>query len=96
VKAARAASPNRQTHRRRTTTRTPSDDGDESPWARKSLPDLEDLIIETEDRIAALEDEFADPDVYRDAERARRLRAEHERLRTDLAEMNRVWESFDR
>ena len=96
AEAAKSTSPSRQTRRRRGTTRTPSEGEAESPWARKSLPDLEDLIIETEERIAALEDEFADPDVYRDAERARRLRAEHERLRADLVEMNRAWESYER
>jgi ATP-binding cassette subfamily F protein 3 len=64
-----------------------------SPWARKSLSDLEAIIMETEERIAALEDQFTNEDVYRDADRARSLRAEYDRLRTDLEEMNQLWEN---
>ena len=64
----------------------------DSRWARKSLEDLETLIMETESRIAALEEGFSDEAVYRDAERARALRAEYDRLRRDLSEMNEVWE----
>ncbi|MBN1344211.1 MAG: ABC-F family ATP-binding cassette domain-containing protein [Phycisphaerae bacterium] len=65
----------------------------DSPWARKSLDDLEAVIMETEERIAALERQFENEAVYRDAERARGLRDEYNRLRGDLEEMLRVWES---
>ncbi len=65
---------------------------DESPWARKSLEDLEALIVQAEERLAELDVDFASEETYRDAERARGLRAEYDRLQAELEEMNRVWE----
>ncbi len=94
--AARAAAkgrPSGRGRRRSKSTASAVRETIDSPWARKSLDDLESIIMETEDRIAELDREFANEDVYRDAERARTLRIEYDRLRADLDEMNRVWEA---
>jgi len=78
--------------RRRRPARGTTEPVPDSPWAHKSLGALEDEIVATEERVTVLERDFADEAVYRDADRARNLRIEYDRLRADLAEMNRVWE----
>jgi len=71
-----------------------AEDGDNSPYASWSLERLEETIIEREEQLAEVERQFADPAVYRDADRARSLRTEANRLRTELAELNTAWESY--
>ena len=66
---------------------------DDSPYASWSLEQLEEAIIEREERLAELEGQFADPNVYRDADRARALRAQANQLRAELADLNAAWES---
>ena len=66
---------------------------DDSPYASWSLQQLEEAIIEREQRLAEVEGRFADPAVYRDADRARALRAQANQLRTELADLNAAWES---
>jgi ATP-binding cassette subfamily F protein 3 len=66
---------------------------DDSPYASWSLEQLEEAIIEREQRLAEVEGRFADPAVYRDADRARALRAQANQLRTELADLNAAWES---
>jgi len=75
----------------RRTGRPDAQDND-SPYASWSLGQLEDAIIEREEQLANLEMQFADPAVYRDADKARMLRGESERLRAELAEINAEWE----
>ena len=64
-----------------------------SPYASWSLAKLEEAIIEQEERLARTEEQFADPNVYRDADRARALRAEVEALRATLTDLNTEWEA---
>ncbi len=68
-------------------------EGDDSHYARWSLERIEETIIEREGQLANLELRFADPAVYRDAERARGLQAEVQKLRSELAELNAAWET---
>jgi len=72
--------------------RSATTDGDEGPYARWSIDDLEEAIIEREQRLADLDMQFADPSVYRDAERSRSLQAEAQSLRSELAQLNAAWE----
>ena len=89
-----AAAPVRRPDRRRPkkTGRTTGSQ-DDSPYASWSLQKIEDAIIEREQRLEQTERQFADPNVYRNAERARSLRAEAEALRAELATLNAVWEA---
>jgi ATP-binding cassette, subfamily F, member 3 len=64
-----------------------------SPYGSWSLSRLEEEIIARERRLAEAEGQFADPDVYRDAERARGLRTEVESLRAELRALNTEWEA---
>ncbi len=64
------------------------------PRRRHSLEELEQKIIEREERMAQLEREMADPAHARDHERLRRLGLEHERCAAELAELNAEWESW--
>ncbi|MBN1492170.1 MAG: ABC-F family ATP-binding cassette domain-containing protein [Phycisphaerae bacterium] len=66
---------------------------DDSPFARWSLQRIEDAIIDHEERLAEAERQFADPAVYRDADRARTLRNEVAVLREELADLNGAWEA---
>ena len=88
----------RKQARRSTRTRTkrlPSGEvvEDDSPYASWSTDRIEGEIIEKETALGELEQQFADPEIYRDAERARSLKAESERLRAELAELNAAWEA---
>jgi ATP-binding cassette subfamily F protein 3 len=66
--------------------------GDEGPYARWSIEDLEEAIIDCEQKLSDLDMQFADPAVYRDADRSRTLQAEAQTLRTELAQLNSAWE----
>jgi hypothetical protein len=57
-----------------------------------ALEELEAFIMEREERIAAFETKFADPNVYRDGEGIVRLREEFETLKRELAEAQAAWE----
>ena len=65
----------------------------DSPYAGWSLQKLEDAIIEREQRLADTESLFADPGVYRDADKARSLRAQADALRAELSALNVEWEA---
>jgi len=91
--AEEAARAPRKSVRRAKGTSVAGESDEESPHARKPLYQLEDDIIAAEERIAQIEREFTDEAVYRDGERARQLRAEYDRLRAELVEMNRYWEA---
>jgi ATP-binding cassette subfamily F protein 3 len=78
---------------RQTVKRTPpTPDESASPWASWSIGRLEEEIIDREEKLARTEATFGDPAVYRDAERARGLRAEVELLRVELEALNAEWE----
>ena len=67
---------------------------DEGPYARWSVDELEEAIIDREQRLAELEVQFADPAVYRDGERSRTLQAEAQAIRDELTQLNLVWEQY--
>ncbi len=69
----------------------PPSDEPASPFAASSLGRLEQEIMDREEKLAATEAMFADPAVYRDAERAKALRGEVESLRAELAALNAEW-----
>ncbi len=78
---------------RQTVKRTPpTSEEPASPWASWSVGRLEEEIIDREEKLARTEAMFADPAVYRDAERARGLRVEVESLRGELEALNAEWE----
>jgi ATP-binding cassette subfamily F protein 3 len=86
------ASRPRGTPRRGRTSQRASEAQDTSPYARMSLHHLEQEIIAREERLAEIERDFVNETIYRDGDRVRDLRAEHARLKAELAEMNRYWE----
>jgi hypothetical protein len=57
------------------------------------LEEVEGAIVERESQLEEAEARFADPEIYRDADRTRELRAAADALRGELAELNRVWEA---
>lgn len=59
---------------------------------RMSLRQLEEAIIEKEEQLEQVQFEFANREVYRDAERIRQLRGTHSRLEDQLAKLNAQWE----
>ncbi len=65
-----------------------------SRYDAMSIEQLEELIIEWEARIDALNARFADGSVYRDPEAPRRLQAELETARAELTEIEAQW--YDR
>ncbi|MBU0640696.1 MAG: ABC-F family ATP-binding cassette domain-containing protein [Planctomycetes bacterium] len=62
-----------------------------SPFDRLSLSKLEALIMEHEERIAAVHARFADPVVYQDGNAVIRLRRELAMLREELAAAEDAW-----
>ena len=55
---------------------------------------MEEAIIEHEQRLADLDMQFADPAVYKDAERSRTLQADAAALRAEIARLNAAWEAL--
>ena len=66
---------------------------DDSPYARWSLEELEEAIIQREARLAETEERFADPEVCRDPEKARALHQLVRTLREELQALNAAWEA---
>jgi ATPase subunit of ABC transporter with duplicated ATPase domains len=66
-----------------------------SPLARLSTEDLEEKIITLEEKRTALQFDLARPEVYRDAERTREIRAEIEQLERELAALEAEYEMRD-
>ncbi len=69
-----------------------AEDGKTSPYADWSLARLEDAIETHEQELGAVEHQFADPDIARDVERMKSLRAEAKRIRQELKDLNAEWE----
>ena len=91
--AAVAANDGRRARRRGPSRdRKPAKSDDTSPYASWSLKQLEETIMEREDHLSETEKKFADPDVYKDADRARALRGVADTLRAELADLNAAWE----
>jgi len=83
----------RGTPRRRQQSGTDSVTEDDAPYAGFSLAQIEQAIIGREEELADAEARFADPELYRDPELARALRAKCEQWRAELADLNTAWES---
>ena len=66
----------------------------DGPYARWSLEELEEAIMDREAKLAELDRQFADPAVYKDADRSRTLQAEAQALRAELAQLNAAWETL--
>lgn len=90
--AAAANDGNRPRRSQRSRDRKPTKPDDTSPYASWSLKRLEEAIMEREDHLSNTEMKFADPDVCKDAERARALRGVADTLRAELADLNAAWE----
>jgi hypothetical protein len=73
-------------------TRATATGGDEGPYARWSIDELEEAIIDCEQKLSDLDMQFADPEVYRNADRSRSLQADSQALRNELAQLNAAWE----
>ncbi|UCD30137.1 MAG: ABC-F family ATP-binding cassette domain-containing protein, partial [Planctomycetota bacterium] len=67
---------------------------DDSPYATWSLDEIEEAIMKREDQLAETEQQFADPDIFRDPQRARSLRMEANNLRDELTDLNKAWETM--
>jgi ATP-binding cassette subfamily F protein 3 len=63
-----------------------------SPYDRLSIDELEALVIEHEERLAAIHLRFADPEVYRGPERLAELREEAEATERELAVVDAAWQ----
>jgi len=67
------------------------DDGSYAGW---SIDDLEEAIIDREQKLAEMEAQFAAPEVYKDADRSRSLQSQAQALRTELDQLNAAWEGL--
>ncbi|MEW6250222.1 MAG: ABC-F family ATP-binding cassette domain-containing protein [Planctomycetota bacterium] len=62
-----------------------------SPLARLTTAELETYIAEHEQKLAAVQERFGDAEVYRDPAALAQLRADYERLKTELTEAEEIW-----
>ncbi len=62
-----------------------------SPYAKLKLEELEQRIMDREDRITALNARFGEADVYRDAGQVAALRSELAAIQQELAELEQAW-----
>ncbi|MCA9249732.1 MAG: ABC-F family ATP-binding cassette domain-containing protein [Phycisphaerae bacterium] len=56
-----------------------------------SVEQIEELVIECEERLTAANERFASPEVYRDPERMAQLRQTIDAIRAELEELEYVW-----
>ncbi len=68
--------------------------GEDGPYAGWSIERIEDAIIEREQQLAETETQFADPAVYKDADRSRTLQTQAAALRAELEQLNAAWETL--
>ncbi len=59
--------------------------------AQLNHKELESRIMKTENEIEAIDGELADPDVYRDGEKVRRLQAKRDKLQARLIPLEEEW-----
>ena len=64
-----------------------------SRFGKLSLEELEKRIMDHESRIATIQEQFGDAEVYRDRSKLDELNRELETLKADLAELHAEWES---
>ena len=78
----------------RETRRTDKDDAPKRKrkFPYRKVPDLEADIAIAEDRLAALQQELSNPDIYRDGQRAKEVRQEYEEVESQLAQLFEHWE----
>ncbi len=84
---------NRQRQKQKAKSKADTQSSNDAPYARWSLARLEEEIIEREEQVAAVEHQFSDPNIYRDAERAKALRQQVDLLRAELSALNAAWEA---
>ncbi len=61
-------------------------------YDRMSIEDIEQLIIEREEQLAAMEARFGEESTYRDPQRREALQTDYDTLKAELAELNLAWE----
>ncbi|RMH54077.1 MAG: hypothetical protein D6685_15080, partial [Bacteroidetes bacterium] len=61
---------------------------------RKALKEVEAKVLAHEERQAELEAALADPDVYQDGDRARRLTLDYEAVQAELETLYARWETL--
>jgi ATP-binding cassette subfamily F protein 3 len=59
--------------------------------AKISQESLEARIVTTESKLADLDRELADPDIYRDGQKVRKLQSQRERLQSELSPLEAEW-----
>ena len=64
-----------------------------SQFWKLSVDELEAKIMESETRIAQIQEKFAAPDVYQNRSKLDALNKQLEQLKSDLAELEAEWES---
>ena len=63
-----------------------------SPLERLSQEKLDASIMATEQKLADVDKELADPDVYRDSDRVKSLQDQRETLQGELTPLESEWE----
>jgi len=64
----------------------------QSPYDSLSIDDIEAMVIEHEEKLAALQDRFGDPAVLKDPDALGELKEETEHVEQELAELDRAWQ----
>ena len=64
-----------------------------SKFDKLSVEELEALIMQREEQVAALNKRFADPEIYKEPDRLATLKNEFDVLKAELAEIEAAWEA---
>ncbi len=89
---AREATPRRQLRSKEGTKGGGKDRSGPSPYDRMSIDEIEALVIEREAGLAAVNERFGDPEVYKDAKTLADLHRQADELRKELAEVDAAWQ----
>jgi len=63
------------------------------PYGGLRPEELERRIIGLEEKIKEIDQSFADPEVFKDADRVRKLREQREKIAAELADLEAAWEA---